>query len=195
MDKRIKAKISENTSYKNDGASQISIAYSTRKIDNAEASYQILSELISGDDVIIELDSSLLNISENENKVLVSDLINEFENLGIEYKKKKVSLNVKKSILSIMIDSKKRDGFEFTAYIPHEIWCSQEFKNIIPQMGLRYFLPKSGTEINLDSFTDLDEDEKKELCRMVIFDHIILGSMGITSTIYTKKDISEILNK
>ena len=177
MDKRIKTKISQNTSFKHEEATQISIAYSTRKIDNAEASYQILSELISGDDVIIELDSTLLSISENENKLLVSNLTNEFEDLGIEYKKKKTSVNAKKTILSIMLESKKRDGFEFTAYIPHEIWCSQEFENIIPQIGLRYFLPKSGTEINLDSFTDLDDEEKKELCRMVIFDHIILGSM------------------
>lgn len=196
MDKRIKIKISQNTSYKNASSNQVSIAYSSRKIDNSDASYEILSSLISGSDIIIELNSSLLNLAEREGKLLVSTLIDAFEDMGIQYKKKKIAVSAKKTILSIIIESKKQEGFELSAYIPHEIWCTQEFKNIIPDNGaLRYYLPKAETEIDFDAFSELDEDEKSELCRMVIFNHILLGSMGINTSVYDKNDIAEILNK
>jgi len=41
----------------------------------------------------------------------------------------------------------------------------------------------------------LDEDERIDLCSMVIFDYILLGSMGINTTILQKDDIVELLKK
>lgn len=195
MDSRIKTRITQNTSFKGNGTSQLSLSYTTKKLDNSQASYEIISSLKADDNIIIEVTSALLNLNENETKVLESQLIDSFEEIGLDYRKKKISVNAKRTLFSIVMEGKKRAGFELLAYIPNDIWCSDEFKKIIPNIGVRYYLPKADTEINLDSFTNLEEEERSELCRMVIFDHIILGSMGINTSIYNKNDITEILSK
>lgn len=194
MDKNIKAKVSDNTHKKDYEVSKLSISYSARKIDNSQASYEIISALKADDNIIIELNSSLLNLSQKDNMMLFTELIDSLEAIGIEYRNKKISVSAKRSLFSIAIEGKKIEGFELFAFIPHEIWCDQEFRKIIPNVGVKYYLPKSSSENNLDAFVNLGENEKLELCRMVIFDNILFGSMGINTSIYKKDDIVGFLN-
>jgi len=122
-------------------------------------------------------------------------VVDSLEKMGIEYINEKTLVNAKRTIMSFGTESKKMEGFELHAFVPHKVWVSQEFKKIIPRVGVRYYLPKSGSENNLDSFVKLDEDEKLKLFRMVIFDNILLGSMGINTSIYKKEDIINFINK
>ncbi len=195
MDKNIKIKVSDNTSKKDSEVADFSIAYSSRKIDKAIVSYQIISTLKAEDNMIIEINSSLLSLSENEKRNLISWLRDSLEKMGIEFIDKKTSVMASRSILSIAVQSKKVEGFELFIYVPHDVWCNQEFIKIIPKFGVSYYLLKSYNESNLDTFVKFDEDEKLEQCKMVIFDHIFLGSMGINTSILKKDDIIELLNK
>ncbi|HEY5584987.1 MAG TPA: hypothetical protein VIK78_10920 [Ruminiclostridium sp.] len=195
MDKNIKAKISDNTHSKDSEVSKFSVSYSARKIDNSQVSYEIISALKDDDDIIIEVNSSLLNLSQNDSRNLISKLVDSLERMNIDYKNKRISVNARRAIFSIGMDNKKVEGFEFYAFIPRGVWCDQEFRKIIPKVGVRYYLLKSSSENNLDAFANLNEDEKFELCRMVIFDNILFGSMGINTSIFKKDDIIEMLNK
>jgi len=195
MDKNIKIKISDYTRNKESEVSNFSVSYSARKIDNSISSHEIISALKAEDNFIIEINSSLLSLSVNDKRNFLLQFIDLLETKGIEFRKKKTLENAKLSFLSIRIDSKKIEGYELFAYIPNEIWKDQEFSKSIPKNGVRYYLLKACSENNLDAFVNLEEDEKLEQCRMVIFDNILLGSMGINTSILKKDDIIELLNK
>lgn len=193
MDKNIKIKLAEVDTSKNPQASRFSLAYRARKMDNSQVSYEILSKLKAQADMILEVNSSLLNLSEKENKELFSKLVDALEKMNIEYRNKKIKVNAKRSVLSISVSSKEIEGFELLALISDKAWRDEATKKIIPQIGVRYYILEAGTQISPDSFANLDEEEKNKLCKMIIFDHILFGCMGI-NTAYKKEDILNILN-
>lgn len=195
MDKTTKIKIADNTQNNNSEVPNFSLTYSAKKIHNSQLSYEILSKLKSDDNVFIEINSSLLSLNENDKKTFILQFVDSLEKIGIEFRKKKISVAAKRSFLSIGLESKKREGFELLAYIPHDVWCNQEFVKVIPEVGVRFYLLKSYFNLNIDAFFNLDEDEKLEQCRLVIFNNILLGSMGINTSMLKKDDILELLNK
>lgn len=193
MDKRIKIKLSNITNKNNTGVSSFSLVYSGKKLDNPEVSYQIISALKTETFLLLELNSTLLNMGTNDKMMLSSEFKENLRNLGIEFISKKIMDNEKRRVLSISLEGKKVEGFEIYALIPNEIWCERDFKKAIPQVGARYYLPFENSESNLTAFVDLDEEEKLELSKMVIFDHTLLASMGITTTHLSKTDIDQLL--
>lgn len=193
MNNSIKFKLSETTGKGNGDISTFSLSYSGKKMDNAEASYQIISALKAETYLFIELNSSLVNMKANDKMNLAAIFMENLQSLGIQYISKKFMEDEKRKIFSISIDSKKVEGFEIYALIPNEIWCEQEYKKIIPQTGVRYYLPYENTESNLTAFVDLDEEERLRLSKLVIFDYILLASMGINTTHLAKNDIERLL--
>ena len=192
MNKKIKVKISD-ISDKRDSISKFAITYSAKNIDNSQISYEILSSLKAENDIIIEISSSFLKLSESESKMLLSKLIEELDNYGVMYKKRKISVHSRRTMLSISLKSEIIEGFELFAVIPDAIWRNENFKRLIPNMGVRYYLPTSIKDVNLDEFIDLEENEKISQCNWVIFDYILSGSMGINTCMMKKEDIQALL--
>lgn len=195
MDNNIKIKIYENMSDKNLEVPKISLQYSSKKVENSQISYDIISRLKAEDNIIIGLNSSFLNLRSSDTKAFLSNLIELLENMGLEYRNKKILVNAKRTILSFSTEGKKTEGFELIAFIPHKVWCDGEVRKIIPNIGVSYYILKSSYEHDLDTFINLDEDGKNGLCSMVIFDYILLGNMGINTSILKKDDIIQLLNK
>jgi len=196
MDKNIKIKVSDNTYNKDSELSNFSITYSSKKIDNSQVSHEIISVLKAKDNIIIGINSSLLTLSEADKKIFILQFVESLEKIGIEFRKKKTLVDAKRSLFSIGRQSKKIEGFELLASISHDVWFEQEFIKIIPiNVGMRYYLPKSYSGNDLDAFVNLEEEERLEQCRLVIFDNVLLGSMGINTSMYKKDDIMELLNK
>ncbi|MDF2986960.1 MAG: hypothetical protein K0R50_2470 [Eubacterium sp.] len=195
MDNRVKSKLTDITSKNESGISSFSIAYSGKKMDNSEVSYEIISALKAGTDMFIELNSSLLNMEHYDKKNLAEQFTEGLQHLGIEHRNKKVFNDASRKILSITLESKKVEGFEICALIPKEIWGDPEIRKLIPKSGVRYYLPLEETENNLSAFVELSEEEKLEICRMVIFDHIMLATMGIKTVHLSKNDIDQLINK
>lgn len=193
MDEQIKLKLSNITNKNNSGVSSFSLIYSGKKLDGLEVSYQIISALKAETFLILELNSTLLNMGANDKMVLASEFKEELQYFGIQFISKKIMDNEKRRVLSISLEGKKIEGFEIYALIPNEIWCDQEFKKVIPKVGARYYLPFENSEGNLPAFVDLDEEEKLKVSKMVIFDNTLLASMGIITTRLTKTDIEQLL--
>ncbi len=192
MNKNIKVKISD-ISDKRDSVSKFAISYSAKNIDNSQISYEIVSLLKAGNDIIIEINSSFLKLSESESKMLLSKLIEEFNDYGVLYKKRKISVHTRRTMFSISLKSEIIEGFELFAVIPDAIWRNEKFKRIIPNMGVRYYLPISIKDVVLDEFIDLEENEKTSQCNWVIFDYILSGSMGINTCRMKKEDIQALI--
>ncbi len=193
MDKQIKLKLSNITNKNNSDVSSFSLIYSGKKLDKPEVSYQIISALKAETFLFLELNSTLLNMGTNDKMVLASKFREELQNFGIQFISKKITDNEKRRVLSIALEGRKVEGYEIYALIPNEIWCDPEFKKVIPEVGIRYYLPFENSESNLSAFVDLDEEEKLKISKMVIFDHALLASMGITTTHLAKTDMDQLL--
>jgi hypothetical protein len=192
MSKNIKIKISD-ISNKKDSVSKFTMSYSAKNMDNSQISYEIVSSLKAENDIIIEINCSFLKLSEKESKLLLSRLINAFDNFGVLYKKRKILVHSRRTMLSISLKSEVIEGFEIFAVIPNEIWKNELFKSIIPNMGVRYYMPISTQNIDLDEFIDLEEDDRISQCNLVIFDYILSGTMGINTCRMKKEDIQALL--
>lgn len=194
MNKNIKIKISDISDKKN-SVSKFAVSYSAKNIDNSQISYEIVSSLKAENDIIIEINSSFLKLSESESKMLLSRLIEELDGYGVLYKKRKISVHTRRTMFSISLKSEIIEGFELFAVIPDVIWRNEKFKSIIPNMGARYYLPISIKDIVLDEFIDLEENERTPQCNLVIFDYILSGSMGINTCRMKKEDIEALIYK
>lgn len=194
MLKKTKIKIS-NISNKKEPFSKFAVSYSTKKRENSQISYEIVSSLKGENDIIIEINSSFLNFSEKESKEFLPRLLEELDNYQIKYKKRKILANNRKTILSVTVKNETVEGFELFAIIPNEIWKDDRFRKIIPKIGVRYYLPKTQSDINLDELIDLDESQKISLFKMVIFDYVLLGSMGINTSEMNKEAIEALIYK
>ncbi len=194
MNKNIKTKIKDNTRSKDSELSQYSIAYSAKNMDNSQVSYEIISTLKGTDNIIAEVDSSFLNLTEKYGKELATKLITGFSEIGVEYKNKSKTITSKKSIFSISAQGKKIEGFEIIAFLPHEAWCDSRLREILPDIGVKYYILKSDCQISLAEFFSLEPDKRSELCKLEIFDYTSLNSMGINTSVYNKEDIIELLN-
>lgn len=193
MDKRIKYKINDSSDKKVSNLSRFSITYSGKRMDNREASYEIISALKKDSDIIMELNSTLMALSEHDKNVLHAKFLQELDNWGIKYKNKKTSVNARRVVFSIPLEGKKINGFELYVRIPGEIWYETRFKNIIPGSGVRYYMLQNDYESNLNAFVELTEEEKIDLCKLVIFDNIALGSMGIITSALKICDLKDML--
>lgn len=190
MDKSIKIKLSENEKVKG-ALSDFTISYSSKKLDKKSVSNKIISALKGDDNIFIEIDSSLMTLDENNKDYLHSRLTDAFEHMGLAFIDKKISYDKKRSFLSIPIESKKIEGYRICVYADNNSWNNRELADVIPEHGVRYYI--SGLFNDLGSFTATDEEERLDKCSMVIFDHVLLGSMGISSS-KSKEEVKSLLN-
>ncbi|AEY65469.1 hypothetical protein [Clostridium sp. BNL1100] len=185
MDKSIKLKISENKKVKG-AISDFTISYSSKNPNNKSASNKIISALKGNENIIIEIDSSLMTLDEDKKNYLLGRLTAALERMSLNYIINKVYYDKKRSFLSVPIESKKVEGLEIYVFADDNIWGNEEFTDVIPEYGVRYYI--SGGFNDLETFTGEDEEERTNKCSMVIFDHIMLGSMGIN----TSKSLEEL---
>ncbi|ACL75800.1 hypothetical protein [Ruminiclostridium cellulolyticum] len=190
MDKSIKIKLSKNEKVKG-ALSDFTISYSSKKLDKKSVSNKIISALKGDDNIFIEIDSSLMTLDENNKDYLHSRLTDAFEHMGLAFIDKKISYDKKRSFLSIPIESKKIEGYRICVYADNNSWNNRELADVIPEHGVRYYI--SGLFNDLGSFTATDEGERLDKCSMVIFDHVLLGSMGISSS-KSKEEVKSLLN-
>ncbi len=190
MDKSIKIKLTENKKVKG-ALSDFTISYSSKKLDNKGASHKIISALKGTESILIEVDSSLMTLDEDKKQYLHSRLSDTFEHMGLTFIEKKVSYDKKRSFLSVPIESKKVEGYRIYLQPDDNNWKKTELTEVIPEHGVRYYI--SDMFNDLVAFTEMDPEERLEKCSMVIFDHVLLGSMGI-STSKSKEEIKSLLD-
>ncbi len=190
MEKSIKIKLSENKKVKG-ALSDYTIAYSSKKLNNKSVSNRIISALKGNDNIFIEIDSSLITLDEDKKDYLRNRLSETFEHMGLAFIEEKISYDKKRSFLSVPMESKKVEGYKIYLFADGDSWKNNEFIEVIPEHGVRYYI----TEIinDLSTFIEMDEEERLDKCGMVIFDHIVLGSMGI-STSKTKEEIKNLMD-
>jgi hypothetical protein len=158
--------------------------------------YDALTKLIGTNDVVINLDSSLLSMPYSRRESHVMNILGAIRALNLEYKYQKFESRSKWSIFSMLFGGNaNKKEHEILAYIPNEIWVKGEFKNKFPAYGARYFVLKDSQDSTklLEDMQKMLDAEKLEYFRLIIFDNAIINSMGIFTNHLDLPDLKRIL--
>jgi len=157
--------------------------------------YDALTKLIGTSDVVINLDTSLLSLPHSQRESHVFKFLEVIRALNLEYKYQKYESRSKRSILSFIFGNTNKKEHEILAYIPNEIWAKGEFKNEFPIYGARYYVLKEnpdGPKL-LEDMQKMLDAEKLEYFKMVIFDSVVMNSMGIFTKHLTLTHLKEMV--
>lgn len=157
--------------------------------------YDAITKLIGTSDVVIDLDSSLLSLPYSKREPYVMKFLETIRALNLEYKYQKFESQSKRSIISMLFGSANKKEHEILAYIPNELWAKGDFKNTFPVYGARYFIIKENSDSLklLEDMQKMLDAEKLEYFRIIIFDSVIMNSMGIFTKHLALSDLEKML--
>lgn len=197
--KDLKIKVKEN---KSDGSFSspkfsISMKQSSSSDENRANSYEVLSALKGDSDIIIEVNSSLLNIPPWQRETYAKDFLYSVRELGLDYRYKK---GVSQSSLSFLAQlfgfgKNNQSAHEILAYVPHSVWESENFYKILPIHGARYYVLKEPGDSSkiLDQISNMLDEEKLDYFKFTVFDTSTFSYMGINGNNLTIDDIKRSL--
>lgn len=158
--------------------------------------YEVLTKLIGVSDIIISLNSALMNLTYRQRLPLIQKFLESIRALNLEYKCLKVTGSSGHSFLPMLFKSKSTEEQEILVYIPNKIWMDSGFQEILPFYGARYFITKNNinSPAILDDMQKMLDDEKMEYFRLIVFNSMYISSMGICSKYLSLSELEEILN-
>jgi hypothetical protein len=200
MERDLKIQIKENKVKESLNFVQYILTYDTHglKKENEnltrENSYRIISMLKSDNDVVIEVNSSLLNIRGAQKQAYVFSLLDSLKSMGLDYRYRKMSSSSGQTILSFVI-GKKEDEHEIFIYVPDSVWRTSEFQDIMPAYGAKYYIYDGSLETNecLDNLYRITDEEKLDFFKITIFDPGILERMAINSKRLCLEDLKGLI--
>jgi hypothetical protein len=159
------------------------------------ANYEVLTKLVGDSDVIVDLDSSLLNIPISKREDYAREFMENVKQLGVEYKRYKVAASSKPSLLSFVLPGRHDEAMDILTYVPNEVWRKDSFEKIFPVNGVRCHILKSKADADeiLDRLHHMFDDEKLDLIKASVFCAICFNSMGITTEQMDLPDLKAIL--
>jgi hypothetical protein len=171
------------------------IAYGFNNKNSSVKSYQILSLLKKQQDIMMEFDSTLVNlptVPEIESAAL--KLLKNLQEAGVELRHQQSEAKDSRGLLGIFNINRKYTAHRILAYIPDKMWSEDSFQKLIPRYGVRYYICKEGAD-GQQAMEDIyagkiGEEAKKELFSFIIYDCIEFGQMGV-QTAYSKAELEK----
>jgi hypothetical protein len=193
------AKVRENKSGSGMESARFYISYMDMKVKESkkEKSCKIISALTGEGDILIELKSSLLGVYPNRREQIALDFLKDIKELGLSYRSRRVPSSDSGSIFTrlFLFGGKKTEAYEIIVHVPAGIWEKQEFKSILPEYGVMYYIgSKTGENGKLleDIFNgQIMGDELLDVFECVIYDCSNFGQMGIFTGKLTINDIND----
>lgn len=189
-------KLKKNKNYIDQNSPQYSLSYRVKKEDPRHASHAILSALIGCNDVIIELNTDLIDNKFEKNVQSFDRFVNYIRSSKLEYSNRNIPSKKIYSIFGFNIESnKKKELQEFLVYVPNKVWSDTSFKDFLPVCGARYYITESpmASESIVSKLPEMDEKEKKETFKLIVFDYTLIGQMGLVSDKLCREDFQKLL--
>lgn len=158
--------------------------------------YNLLSSLKGSSDVVMEINTNLVAVSQTSDKDLIQYYTELAKKLGLDYKYRKIPFAGNNSIFSKLFNMKKQDAYELVIHIPAAIWDTEGFSDYINTCGTRYYFTdnEKSTDKLLDEMDKMTDIDKHNFFKMIVFDMSSVGNMGINSRKLELCDIKKLLN-
>lgn len=192
-----KIKVKENKSWGGLTSPRFTLMLEAYTVEDQQrkSNYQVLSKLIGDNDILIELDSSLLNLPVKQREAYALQFLKDLRTLGIEYKCSKNTSAASSSFLSSLFGAKASPSQQIVASIPNDIWTKPEMVDMISLYGARYFVPKEKTDgaKMLEDFQQIMDEERLDYFKLIAFNVITFNSIGVFTKCLSLSDINTLL--
>lgn len=192
---KYKLKLRRNKDSSDDSSPQYALKYKAKSDHPRQVSFSILSALIENNDVIVILNSGLLQTGRNGDNSPIERFMGYVRELGLFHVQRNTQADQKVSILGFPAKTKNKTEIqEIAVYVPNQIWY-QHFAEFLPLCGARYLVTRSS--LSISNFTahifDMTSEELAKTFAHNIFDLAPAGQMGISSYIKDPAGIAELL--
>jgi hypothetical protein len=156
---------------------------------------ELLTKLIGISDVVISLDSTLLNLPYKQRKLLIQKFLENIREMNLDYKCMKVTGRSSQSFISVLFGAKNTQEEEILVYIPNNIWTDNTIQKSLLYHGARYFVIKNASTASavLEDMQKMQDDEKLEYFKLIIFNCMSVGSTGIFSKYLSLSELEDIV--
>lgn len=175
---------------------QYTISYKAKATNTkvGSLSYRIISALKEDSDIVLEVNSSLFSLPQADRESFALIFLSAVRNIDLDYSYRKTS-SPSKSFFSQLFGKKEECSHEILVYIPDEVWKKEDFFNIIPKYGVRYYITKDNTDGKkvIEDMNKMLDEEKIEKFKFLIFDVAIFNQMGVISKSHSAESIKQLL--
>lgn len=190
----MKIKLTENKAAGTDFP-KYSLGYVPQKSDdiNKNSGYGIISALKQNNDIIVEINDSLLSMKKKDRDNFVTAFLQSMDSLNISHAKRNVPHIANRGILGFFSKPKLEEAVNICFYLTNDQWNSPEFQKVYPKYGARYYICSPDKPTSTEALYNMSDDERLNTFEFMIFDSGILRSMGINSKIRNMADIKALL--
>lgn len=181
---------------------------------NRSAAYAIISRLKGQSDLLLEVNSELLNLPPADRGAAGASFLEIVERLGLDFRHRKrvIPKNARIFGVQISLGNHTTEEHDILAYLPDVVWQREDLYSCLPLYGARYYVlareratalsETSGLNAStLDASSILDQLWQGELdiqaqlrvFQLIAFDCLNFGQMGISSSSLTLQDLKRIL--
>lgn len=190
-------KLKDNKTKRSLESPQYVLTYRQLKSDNEsrKTSYEILSALRTGGDVVIELNSNLFMCEEKFKDDFIYQFIEKIKKAGIDYRYRKITNSGTSSILGKIFNRAKSDAHELIVCIPGSIWEDESTSDLMFLKGARYyFTTNASIKSNLlEEMYRMTDIEKLDFFKLIVFDMNAMGHMGINAVSLEFNDVKKLI--
>lgn len=202
----LKVKLMRNRNDPGMGLPLYTISYKADPKRPYYPSYQILTALIGQSGVFIELNSDLAVAAQNDRLDTVRNYKETVGKVtGIEFRSRRLPSAHRPTILGFQFETqKKHEAEELVVFIPNNVWSGEKFMETLPVNGARYYIAKEhgnaamempdGHSV-LEGFWNMNDEDKADIFKFILFDTPFLGRMGITACNTDERELFELLGK
>ena len=181
------------------------IDYGRKPDENQLVSYQIISRLKRDADMIVKLDSSLLNLPVKQRDSIILDLIEELKSLGLKYHYRKYLGPASPNLWNQLFPLRKNEEYRHELVIdwPDTVWRQQSpprtaFRNAL-SYGTFYYICKDfgqGSWLAEEFFNGrISSENRSDYFTLSVFDWTAYGQMGLFTGKLGITELTELLNQ
>lgn len=199
MEQDLKIKLFENKNRDTVEIAPYILTYEPPKPNGRENSrrkivYDIISLLKSENEIIIEVNTSLMSIKSGDKKEYVFGLIDRLKSQGLNYMYRKTPSTTKRSIFSFLFGGSE-EVHEVILHVPESMWRTQELKDLLPVFGAKYYIFGENSEANahLENMYRMTDEDKINFFKLIVFDPGVLDRMSINTRHLSLQDLRKML--
>ncbi len=162
--------------------------------DQISNHYEAITKLIGKGDVVISLDTSLMNLPDSKREQYFLSFLEAVRDLNLEYRCFESTSDSGRSFPASLFKKKNTKKQEMLVYVPNEIWMQDRLKQSFPLYGARYFVTKGNSDDTqvLEKMFRMIDAEKLDYFKLIAFDAVFIDSIGICSKNQTLLELKEL---
>lgn len=179
------------------------ISYSRKPAENLAVSYKIISLLKRDADLIVKVDSSLLNLPVKQRDGAIVDLIEELKMKGLVYRHRKYLGPSPSNLWNQIFPFRKNEEYlhELIIALPDLVWREENFPrsalwSFLANGAFYYVCNDSGQVCGIveDFFNGrISPENQSDYFKFSIFDWTSFGQMGLFTRTLTINDLNTLL--